>query len=357
MTLRHTRPLLTLGLLCASLALLATPGLSAPPSPLTDAQRGQFMGSAEDAVPKILDATKRSLRNRHYLKGDEFNLQKFYPSIKGIGGGYMGVGTDQAYLFAGWMAADFVWLTDYDPWVKWIHLSYQAFFHEADTIEAFIALWDPKQKAAAKVVIQRFHAQRDDLEKIVFVHDQGARQVHRRLRSLQRAMPRAKVPSFVSDPEMYAWVRALVKAGRVRPMLCNLLDNKGMVGIAESAKALNVPIRVLYTSNAEEYWKYKAQFRANIQALPFDEHSVVLRTRSAKAKSAKGSPYWNGDYVYNVQPGLAFKEWLKAPHIVKVRQIAPRPFLRGAKHIPLTFTKGPPPPPDAKGKKRKKKRK
>ena len=57
---------------------------------------------------------------------------------------------------------------------------------------------------------------------------------------------------------------------RIRRMTVDLTRNKGVKGIGDAALDLGVPIRVVYLSNAEQYWKtYPEQFRDNMLALPF----------------------------------------------------------------------------------------
>ena len=127
-------------------------------------------------------------------------------------------------------------------------------------------------------------------------------------------MDTAGVPSFLTDQEHYDYVRLMLEQRRVRPLLVDLLATDGLVALGEASKALGVPIRVLYLSNAEQYWKrYPKQFRANITALPFADDAVVLRTLLSQAI--------NEDYRYNVQPAANYEEWLERPFVGNVYQI------------------------------------
>jgi hypothetical protein len=106
----------------------------------------------------------------------------------------------------------------------------------------------------------------------------------------------------------------MLREDRVRSMLVNLNDAAGMQGISDVAKDLDVPIRVLYVSNAEEYWKsYENQFRANIAALHADDQSLLLRTKLLWE--------FNRDYQYIVQPLDNYRTWLADPEITQVRQV------------------------------------
>jgi hypothetical protein len=136
------------------------------------------------------------------------------------------------------------------------------------------------------------------------------------------------IPSFVSDEAMYQDVRARVRAGRVRAMQCNLLADKCMQGLGDASRKLGVPLRALYVSNAEQYWRYKDQFRANIAAQHFDEKSLFVRTIAIKPA--------NGDYHYNLQSGQNFQRWLAADWIRTYHQVAQTPRVATPETIPFT---------------------
>jgi hypothetical protein len=304
----------------AWVALQAEPWAQAPPGPradgvvpLSEAERASFWGTAEDPPPEVLDATRPDLEGRHYLYSDELNLDLFQPHLQDLGGGYVGVGSDQAYLFAGWMRPSLMWLTDYDPWIKALHLAYFAFFEQAETIDEFMSLWNHNNKRSSRALLEERYAEHPERALILEVHNEATRPVHRRLRYLVSRMTELGLPSFVTDAETYAYVRALVLSGRVRPMVGNLLDEHGLIGASEAARELGVPIRAIYLSNAEQYWDYTEQFRANMEALHVDERSLVLRSRATKPQ--------NGDYCYSVQPAHVFTEALRQSRVRRVGHV------------------------------------
>ena len=77
----------------------------------------------------------------------------------------------------------------------------------------------------------------------------------------------------------------------------NLTGPNTVQTIASASAALGLPVNVLYLSNAEEYYDYTTQYRANIQALPVTPESVVLRTIYSD-KWVHADALWN----YQVQP-------------------------------------------------------
>lgn len=303
-------------------------------APITEAERAILDAMPQDAEPEKLNATRKDLEDRHYLTGDELHLDLFYPKLKDLGGGYAGVGSDQAYLFIGWQKPDFAWVTDYDPWIADLHQSYRAFFEKGETLEAFLAFWTPKNIKESRALLEAFHAEHPRKANILHVFNRASYGIHSRLRRLGKAMKSRDVPSFVSDEAMYQDVRARVRAGRVRALNCNLLADRCMVGLGDASRKLGVPLRALYVSNAEQYWAYSKNFRANIAAQHFDDKSWFVRTIAIKPA--------NGDYHYNLQPGLNFQRWVAADWIRASRNVVKYVAVRDAEHIPFTVQEAEP---------------
>ena len=118
-------------------------------------------------------------------------------------------------------------------------------------------------------------------------------------------------------------------------MLANLLDEDGLRGIGEASRELGVPIRAYYLSNAEDYWNYPDEFRANFENLLFDESSVILRANATKSR--------NGDYRYNMQDAIAFQAWLREPGTRSVDDVWDRTWVRDETDIPFDRTRDLPP--------------
>src|SRR5690606_17719031 len=95
----------------------------------------------------------------------------------------------------------------------------------------------------------------------------------------------AQIPCYLDDQAIYDHIVGLWENDRIRPMLGNLLDEQALAGVGDAARELEIPIRVTYLSNAEQYWRYTDQFRANIEGLHFDDKSVVIRTIAFGKKS------------------------------------------------------------------------
>lgn len=285
-------------------------------------------GDFEDEIPETLNATREDLEGRHYLTCDEVNLHIWYEHVRDIGGAYAGVGSDQAYTFIGWMKPQIAWLTDYDPWVRTTHKIYRVAFENGSNIEEFRAFWSEENQDASWALLEAAWSEDPDFRFMRRVWGDWGPRIERRLRRYRRVLNEAGIPSFLTDEETYTFVRDFVLSGRTRSLLANLLDDTALNTIGDVSRELDVPIRVFYLSNAEDYWDYPDQFRANFQSLHFDENSLILRTNASKRR--------NGDYRYCMQPALNFQQWLQQDYVDNVDDIWIQPRIESEDHIPLT---------------------
>lgn len=271
-------------------------------APLSADQRAALWGSPEDPAPEELGGINDDFKGRHYVAGDEFRLHLFAPKLRNLGGGYLGVGSDQAYIFIGWARPEVAWLTDYDPLVVALHQAYRVFFLEAPTAEKFVQLWSADNaKASVALLRGKLTGAAQKGAVTAFVQSRGL--VALRLAKVRRGLKAAGEPGFLDDDAAYQHIRTMYQTDRIRPMSANLLADKGLAGVAAAAGKLGVPIRGLYLSNAEEYWNYTPQFRKNITALPFGDGALVWRTLSGFKK--------NGDYCYHVQTAASYTGYLR----------------------------------------------
>ena len=159
------------------------------------------------------------------------------------------------------------------------------------------------------------------------VFDQAHGRVGRRMGRIATMAADYEIPTFVTDEAMYNHVRNMVVGGRVRPLVANLLDDEALHAIGEVSRTINVPVRVLYVSNAEDYWPYSEQFRQNMYDQFFDENSWFVRTAASKSR--------NGDYRYNLQDALNFQQWLRQPYVRRRGDVWPAPWVRDETDIPI----------------------
>ncbi len=277
------------------------------PAPLSPAQRTILLASAEDAAPERLGGVTEARQGAHYVTGNEHGLHAFHERVRGLGGGYIGVGAEQAYLLIGWSRAELAWQIDYDPEVVDIHAVHHALIAAADTPAEYLALWHKPRRRDAIALVRAAYPGEAGARRVALLRQHRSR-VARRLDELQAEMLAAGVPCFLDDPGDYAHVRALVLGGRVRALTADLTREGAVVRVAAAARSLGVRMRVIYLSNAEEYWeRLPPEFRGNLRALPVDARSVVLRTLLT----------WedNRDYLYNAQSAHNYRRWLVEPDL------------------------------------------
>ncbi len=294
-------------------AAVLAPGDADTLGPLPDATRRVLFASPQDEAPALFGGVTEDAEGQHYLTSNEHNLHAFEPTVRGRGGGYLGVGTDQGYLLVGWARSEFAWFVDYDPMVADLHGIYRALLIDAESPEAFLASWSRDGRASAHAAIDE-HAPADVRASLRTLYRQTRAKVARRLAETASSMAEAGVPCWLDDPEQYAHVRDLVRHGRTRAMLVDLAGDRGLAGIGRAARTAGIDIDVVYLSNAEEYWRlYPADFRRDLVALPMPDDAVILRTLLI----------WhvNRDYRYNVQRADNLRAWFAEPWVGNVYHV------------------------------------
>jgi hypothetical protein len=237
-----------------------------------DRQREQLLaGEADDPIPVDI----------HYVQSNETRHDLYFPYIATKGGAYVGVGSDQNYTMIAAARSEVAFLLDIDFRVVDLHRMYEILIREHDDPRALVDAWHEKNEATSKALIAEALADASERERsrILRGFATGRETVYRHLERVIARKRSGEPASWLSDPEHYAHVRALWQTGRIRAMPGDLAGAKSLQTVAAACKALAIPVRVLYMSNAEEYFKYTAQFVANIDAMPLDESgSMVLRT-------------------------------------------------------------------------------
>ncbi|MCS6912844.1 MAG: hypothetical protein RMK29_11750 [Myxococcales bacterium] len=248
------------------------------------------------------------IRNSHYIISNEDRPHAFRAVLEDRGGIYIGVGSEQNYLLAGWARPELIFLVDFDQLVVDLHRVYRVLMREAPDPQAFLDLWKPEQEDRVRALLAAAYPGDPS---VLRAYRRCRFSVPARLHKMRRILSEAGVPSFLDDPAQYRYLASMQHAGRVIALRGDLTGAHTLRDIAAAARATEQPVRVIYLSNAERYFPYGANFKANIQALPFDEHSLVLRTAARLMNQ----------YVYIVQDGMAFQAWLRRPDIQRVWQI------------------------------------
>ena len=299
-------------------------------------------------------APEEIVRNSHYWVSNEHNHQLWLPYINGIGGAYIGVGTDQNYLLAGWANSSLLILMDFDQEIAILHQIYAYFFSISDTPEMLLDRWsktygeDSAQKltkhfTALAQGIAKQEADNKNLsieKRNKYITRRVKKYVRRRVKMFKRTRgllwrrlsktkkkyQELKIATFLDDLDQYNHIRGLWAGGRVLALRGDLTANLTMLDLSNAIKELGETLNILYVSNAEQYFPLTPEYRRNLIYLPWGEKSFILRTM---AWGSLGFYDEKEEYHYNIQTGANLVEWMKKSRTTK----AGRMMFKGRKLI------------------------
>ncbi len=247
------------------------PLLTTPiPPPLTEAQRKIVEATQSDKLPEPTWD--------RYVISNEWRHDIVFPKVAGLGGVYIGVATDQNYTMAAAARAELLVLMDYDSEVVNMHRIYAIFMRECQTAEELRALFTQKNTYKAGELLVNNAATKELGAKLVKTYASHRERVATYLYHVANIRVGQRHPSWLGDPAAYSYIRGLVLNGRFLPVQGDLNGTVALKSIGETARALGLPVHIIYTSNAESFFKYNPQFRENLAALPHDDKTVILRT-------------------------------------------------------------------------------
>ncbi|MBQ9396442.1 MAG: hypothetical protein IJU23_13140 [Proteobacteria bacterium] len=293
--------------------------------PLSDEQNEKLSNITWDVDPEILNAVEKAYEGGHFPFTDELHLDLFEEHIRDLGGTYIGVGTDQGYLFVGWQKPTLALMIDYDPWVVIIHKFYMAFWKMCDDAACLHSYFDDEKKGLEWIKGEQGSAEGLNKALPIEVYKKTHRPIARQLKRVERS----KMKSFMNDPETFAFIKNMIQAGRIRTLQANLLGDRAFASIASTLDELGAKVTTLYLSNAEQYWGYSAQFKKNIIGLPAHDNALILRTSATKPA--------NNDYRYSIQPIHVFKAWLQHPDGKSVRAVTKRVPVKDPESFPFVI--------------------
>lgn len=291
------------------LALLVA--LAATSAPAAEPDLSAFANLPADPAPKEI------VRGIHYWISNEDQLELFHDPVKDKGGVYVGVGTDQNYLLAAWARSEVLVLMDFDQYVVDLHRVYRVLFLKAETPADFLRLWKPESRDEVRQLIEKGYTDEKEKAAALRAYSKARPTVERRLKRVAAQMEKLSLTSFLTDAGDYAYIRDLFLKNRVFMVRGDLTAQNTVIAIGQATAKAGMKVGVLYLSNAEQYFTYTDQFRANIRALPMDEHSVVVRTSGQRGVSHVKGTY----YHYDTQSGSSFLAWLADPKTKDVREM------------------------------------
>ena len=264
---------------------------------LSESQRAIVNGITWDLPPEVLNAVLKENEGGHFLFSDEKHPEMFRETIENLGGTYMGIGTDQGYVFIGWQRPTLAFLVDYDPWVVIVHKLYMALFKACDNGDCILSYFEDPEKG------REFIKSNDDLSdrETLAIFKDAQRGITNRLRNIRRM----KEKTFMNDADTYNYIKQLIEGGRLTTYQANLLGDRAFASTRDAMQKLGAKMTVLYLSNAEQYWRYSDQYRKNMSELDYSDNAMILRTIATKPI--------NGDYRYSAQKADLFKSWIVLP--------------------------------------------
>lgn len=307
-------------------ALTNPPPKPAPLSPPTAEQLAAFRDVAPDAIdekpecdgpPGTVSLTCKDPMT--YVRSNEGRSWIWAPYIQNLGGGYIGVGADQNYSHAANAKSEWVWLTDYDSDVVFLHRINAVLIANSATPAEFVARYAPAATAESLALIKAAYKDDPELERYVSVYNYNKWALYAWYGTYSKPSGRPVETQWLRSQELYDYVRTLFVQGRMWSFKCDLLADKAMQGIAASARKLGIPIRVYYTSNAPDVWSgaLTPGYKRNVLGLPMDGRSVVLQTN--KRETGYGGP--TGPWHFNIQRGLEHQQLMALPGYTNVRQL------------------------------------
>ena len=251
--------------------------------------------------------------NKHFLISNENHLHYFHDLVKDVGGVYLGVGSEQNYVLAGWAKSERMIIVDFDHWIVDLHGIYAYFFTRAETPAAFRELWSHANRKQIEKDLRGHFESSGRVDEIIKVFKRARPKVAGRLKRLIRQYKKSKTPSFLTDEAQYNHLVQLIQQGKLHAYRADFLGKTTLVAIGAALTQLSEKIRILYLSNIEDYFDYTPQLEKNMNALPSPEEAVVLRTHSHKYKEG-----WH--FSYGMQPFQMFKLWLGEDSLVNMNK-------------------------------------
>ena len=252
-----------------------------------------------------------------YFTPNESQNYMFAPYIRNLGGGYAGVAADANYSYIAVARSRFVWLFDFDVNINALHRIIRAMMLESETIPQFLARFSKQNRKESLEILAKHYADRSDLDFIQQVFRNNADSLGKHYQKSAAPDPKQGEFGWLRFADHYRYIRLLYQQDRITIVPGDMLKDKSMRSIAKSARAIGVPIRVYYPSNAEEFWDYStnnSNYKKNILSLPFDEASITFRSvheypwHPAHRKGFKG--FWH----YVIHGAYNYQKKLLLPH-------------------------------------------
>lgn len=258
----------------------------------------------------------RGLLAEHYPASNERRIDLFWNVIEDLGGVYLGVGTDQNLSLAARAKSDLVILMDFDPEIVKVNQLHIFFLKNTNNYEEFKNLWERKNRDSTIQFINNNGGY--EKEDLLIGHTIGLKPgigVPERLSELEYMHSNFKLDTFSHNVNEFLFLKNLALSDKIISVYGDLTGDVSLNEISKFLRENEMTINLMYTSNAEEYFKFPKEYRHNIKILPINEKSIIVRTLTAGARSygfPKGEKFPDTfPFHYNYQPLSNLKKWME----------------------------------------------
>ncbi|MBX7196065.1 MAG: hypothetical protein K1X94_28675 [Sandaracinaceae bacterium] len=275
-----------------------TPTASVPPSGALSAElRARLARIPDEGTPDP---------GEHYPVSNEWRHDLWLPAIRDLGGIFVGVGPDQCYTLAAMQHASLALLVDFDPMVPLVHRMYEVLVPATETPAALVDRFQDAHAAETRALLESGLANDPQRDTILRLYDRNRPRWARYVRAVRRSVRDGVAGSWLADDALYARVRTMFQEGRIVARNGDVTGARTMREIGAISQELGEPVRVLYFSNAEQFFSYTPAFLENVRSMRMDERSIVLRTFRARGATYPTHDRWH----YVVEPAAGFLERL-----------------------------------------------
>ncbi len=284
-----------------------------------------------------------------YVKSNESRTYQFSPYMRNLGGGYIGIAADANYTFVALAKSRWVWLMDFDINIVNLHRIIKALVVKSKTPKQFahnFRLYYPTIK-----YLRKYYAGHPELPIMIKVFKRYRKELYPYY--YYQTKPHRVVKDFgwLRTQKNYDYIRLLFQQNRISINPGDLLKDKTLRNIGTAARKLGTVIRIYYPSNAEEFWKFNDNYKANVQNLPFDMGSVAIRTiheypwhpPASRKRGFAGFWHYVVHGALNYQKKMRLKDYYLVHHW-RHERILPTDYRDFSTiHLPATLPKNVPP--------------
>jgi len=294
-----------LWVLCALVLMLNVVPAQAQPAVVTADQLSSVRSGLE---PVPYEDTPRT--QQFYYRSNEWRQDLLLPHLQGLGGAVIGVGSDQLYTMCAMADCGLIVSSDFDARIAWLHRMYTPMLQAAATPEEFVALLSDESAQATRELVARSLAADPDVERMLAHFDSQRAAWRAYLGRVMRNRWEGSATGWLGRADWYNHIRTLHAEGRVVGRTADLTSPAVFEQVGRVLSEAGVLVRLVYFSNAEQFFTYGDGFKANMRSLPTDERTQVVRTVRNRHVLPAESGRWHfmvhqfDDFVARIESGF-----------------------------------------------------